>query len=502
MGTPRKQRKSGTANNTLTMMPYLRCLVTVVAAALAVVSTNLIDVVDSLGDDAASQASHSSQSLQPWQECSIFMAPSSSGGFGVFAARDFLENEIVELAPFFLPAHHDVPFVINSALQDYIYGYLREPPNATPQVLSAIVWGMAMFYNHHAEAPNLKWSSFGHEPTLDQPDHIRLVGFRAERFIEKGEELFSTYGVDDGGAKWFRERHLTMMTPTSTRISLEELPQYQEQYCSKVYADRDERIVQEKMTTYFPPHTFPASRVAPSSVTTQNNHHAYDDPSYPFAIAKVPIREGDRIELAPALVLDRKMVVHSALAPLVYGWHELTIEQQVSVRALREQGYYVVQYQGVPNNWYREDYFTTLEDSVILPVGGWIGRVERVGNNNTANCKLLILTSDFHKHQSNTTAAHHQEKMKKKKQNPFSLGNAGIVLELIATRDIAVGERLGVDVLPSKASFKERLALYKEMEASGQLYTLNDHHEQTQQQLLVNRREVERESVHTVTDEL
>lgn len=423
--------------------------------------------------------------LESWQDCSIFLAPSSSGGYGVFAARDFAEGEIVELAPFFLADEHDVPFIMNTVLQDYIYGYLRilpageDPTEQPPQrLLSAIVWGLAMMYNHHPQAPNIRWSSFGNEPAKPESMDVRAMGFFATRFISRGEELLSSYGEQDGGTSWFQGRGITMITtsPESNKISADQLNYYQQQYCSKIYANLDDMVFAQRLQSGIAPPLFYApSRLAPSAVTTHNDIRVYDDPNYPHAVAKVPIRKGNRIELSIALVLDRNKIVNTPLAPLVYYYHELPPELQASVQNLRREGYYVVQYQGVDNHWRREDHFTTFEESAILPVGGWIGRVERVddsGLNSSINCRLRILPSDFHKRNSTMySATQQQQRQAEKEQNPFSLGNAGIALELIATRDIAVGERLRTNI-PSSATFRERLMLYKEMERSGQLYSL------------------------------
>jgi hypothetical protein len=479
--------------------------VIVTAAVAAVLFLTTVACTDMHNSESSSTYS---QLLEPWQECSIFLAPSSSGGFGVFAARDFQKDEIVEIAPFFLAVEDDVPYVMNTALQDYIYGYHRERyhldnnnNNTTlepPQVLSAIVWGMTMIYNHHSESPNIQWATFGFEPTtIDDPHAIRVVEFHARRDIAKGEELFSTYGIEDGGAKWFRERHLTMMTsatPNVTRIiPNDQLQQYQHEYCSKIYADMDDYIYTTRLAHLIPlPNFYNISRLAPTTLFTKTVHD-YDNPHYPWAHAKVFIHEGDAMEVAPALVLDRHMILHTPLAPLVYYWWDLSNDLQRSVQELRQQGYYVVQYQGDSTQWRREDHFRSFEDSVILPVGGWIGRVQRVGggsdNNTTANCKLIILSSDFYQHQNNTNAttaaamtrhdgtlAQSRQGENQQQQNPFATGNAGIVLKLIATRDIAVGERLRVN-MPPAGTFRERLALYKEMEQSGQIYTLPDHDE-------------------------
>ena len=78
-------------------------------------------------------------------------------GYGVYAGRDFARDEIVELAPFFLSVEYHMPFVLHSALLDYVYGYKRwlldhgssddGSSEGRSVNLAAIVWGMTMWYN-------------------------------------------------------------------------------------------------------------------------------------------------------------------------------------------------------------------------------------------------------------------------------------------------------------------------------------------------------------------
>jgi hypothetical protein len=81
----------------------------------------------------------------------------------------------------------------------------------------------------------------------------------------------------------------------------------------------------------------------------------------------------------------------------------------------------------------------------ILPVSGNIGLVRRVGSGGDEgyNCKLLIRSNKDHG------------------------TNVGVTLELIATRNIAAGEVLTVNIAPSEFVEEYRL-LHDEMEESGQ----------------------------------
>jgi SET domain-containing protein len=74
-------------------------------------------------------------------------------GWGVFAARDLEEYEIIEFAPLFLPMEHTLPVIKHSVLDDYHYSYRRGQ-----QALSLVALGMTLFYNHDRE-PNVQYTS-------------------------------------------------------------------------------------------------------------------------------------------------------------------------------------------------------------------------------------------------------------------------------------------------------------------------------------------------------
>lgn len=132
--------------------------------------------------------------------CNVFMAPSkiSGGGFGVFAARSFEKNEIVEFAPLFLPMDAPSPVLMNTVLDDYHYGY---DSIHSKDLMGVVVFGTGMFFNHDRD-PNLLWTTnLGRgEPTNSDPDSCGSAFFIAKRPIARGEELFSSYGLEDGGA--------------------------------------------------------------------------------------------------------------------------------------------------------------------------------------------------------------------------------------------------------------------------------------------------------------
>lgn len=91
--------------------------------------------------------------LDQWQECDIFMAPSTTG-WGVFAARDFAEGEHVDTSSLSVPTsdeRHDGT-VVASVLTNYVYGFNR---HSNGEYSTIVLHGPSMFFNHHPE-PNVQ----------------------------------------------------------------------------------------------------------------------------------------------------------------------------------------------------------------------------------------------------------------------------------------------------------------------------------------------------------
>jgi hypothetical protein len=384
----------------------------------------------------------SSQQEASWQDCDIFLAPSSSMGWGVFAARDFKTGEIVEVAPLFLPMDQNDPVIHESILDDYIYGYGRFTYGVEEmQVMDAVVVGMTMFYNHHTEK-NVGFTVMSIEPDQDHPDASNALGFLAKRDIQAGEELFSSYGDDDGGEIWFSARRIDMKVPevSETRISQDNLPQKMEAYCSNIYAGVGRETWEEKVVAFAYQHergAFPhydISRFAPRDAGLGN------------AIARRAVSKSERIEIAPGIVMSRSSVNGTLLAPLVFGWEALTQENRQALSKLRENGRLTLQFQSQDTEWQRIDRFESFEDIAILPVAGNIGMLQRVGSDGGSNCRLVIRSDDAE-------------------------GTVGVTLEVIATEDIEVGDVLKLDLrVPPTGSRKVVGAFRKEMSLTGQRY--------------------------------
>jgi len=361
--------------------------------------------------------------------CDIFLAPSklNGGGWGVYAARDFEESEVVELAPLYLPMDHMEPVIKNSVLDDYHYGIYRGD-----KMFGALALGLVMFYNH-GEEPNVQWTTHRlarGEPSAENPNSANAVGLVAKRAISQGEELFSSYGVGDDGVRWFENRRLTMVAPTEdSKIALEELDDYRRNYCSKSYAGFGKSTYQDRVKPTDEFYLFQTSRLPSTDA--------------PTAVAKVPIKEGERIEIAPGLVLSKDVVAGTAIAPLVFTWDNLTEQHHEALKDLRSMGQLKHQYQSPDTKWHRIDRFDSFQDTAIFPAAGNIGMMERVGTDGP-NCGITI------------------------KSSGSGEGSAGLVLEVFALKDIAEGETLRLNIPPT-GTVAEKRALVEILEVTGQL---------------------------------
>jgi len=165
------------------------------------------------------------------------------------------------------------------------------------------------------------------------------------------------------------------------------------------------------------------------------------------ARARVPIKKGDQIEKSLGLVLSRNHVRGTPLGPIAFYWENLKIDHHQHLINLRDDKKLILQYQGRDTNWESVDRFAGYSEITVLPVSGNIGLVRRVGGGGKEgeeyNCRLMIRSNRDHQM------------------------NVGVTLELIATKDIAAGEVLKLNIAPSEFKEEYRL-LHEEMEESGQ----------------------------------
>jgi SET domain len=384
---------------------------------------------------------------EPWQYCETFLAPSSlpSGGWGVFAGRDFEEGEIVEIAPRFIPMPHDAPAVRRSEIDFYHYGYLRwRDEQKEFETMGTVVFGHVMFYNHHVE-PNMRYSSYGREPSPSEPHIAQAVGFVALRKIDAGEELFSTYGIDDGGERWFQDRGLKLVViPTyASRKNGTVYDEDKKKYCSKVYAGYGQpswnsRVLASLFADVTFPYKFETQRLAPVD--------------HPVAVVNQDVNAGTVLEISPALVISKALVADTPLASSGFFWHDWDEAQQKDLDDLWESYDLRLQYQDPDYGWIHNDTFIDFGDVVVFPAAGNIALVERVGKSDDANCKIEILASGS---------------MKSHLSHGGASGSAGILLQLVAIKDIKTGVPLKLNIHRG-GSPREREMLLEELLKSGQ----------------------------------
>jgi hypothetical protein len=350
-----------------------------------------------------------SDALESWQECESFLAPTTMG-WGVYAARDYEEGDLVHVAPLFVAFGKtdeiNIP-IKHSALDDYVYGYTYEENS-----YSNVLFGMTMFYNHHPQ-PNVRYAMIA-EP---------FVGFTARRRIEAGEQLFSTYGNEDEGKEWFENRGIEMQAPPESRIATEDLPHYIAECCSKIYAGIG----------------LPKWTLSDGEMYNMESRLAPFDAGLGDAKAKVDISQGESIETGFGLAVSRELMRGTLVAPLLMTWGNFDENQKQALRILQQSGRLVVKGPDMD----QPDSFKSFEDLAILPVAGNIGLVRR--GDFPSNCRLVI---DWRAGQSNSY---------------------GVTFQLVATQNIKAGEVLKME-MPKASAEDERRLLKERMDATGNLY--------------------------------
>lgn len=407
-----------------------------------------------------------------YNKCNTFLALSvnPATGWGVFAGRDFGPGDIVDIAAAFVPIPRVDPITnlpsptFDSILDDYIFGY--QFPNQT-KTSRLVLFGMGGFYNHHGGGDhriNIKLDSIG--GGFESKPHV--IGFVAKRHIRAGEELFVSYGLEDGGKQWFASRGLQDVLKVQQETSLEKftgnegpfmtsiqptvLRSFFSQFCSKAYGGIGQSTWNEQIMPTF--YQDPAEADSTTNEKDNGRHTRSYSPKSPLQSAnfipprynvndaavkqlippldapigeirvKTFVAKGDVIESTSiGLFFLQSQLQGTALAPLAIYWDDLTVHQQDTMVVLRHRDQMVVRSKPFPG---KIDGLRSFTDLVILPTGGVLGLVRRVGRSSPdSNCRLSI---PWHQgsHQSST----------------------GIRMELIATKDIAEGQVLKIDLPP------------------------------------------------------
>jgi hypothetical protein len=367
--------------------------------------------------------------------CDIYLAPSKIGGWGVFAARDFEQYEVIEIAPRYLPLKND--WLINNVLKDYIYGHTDEDPS-----FACVLFGMTMFFNHGPGIKhNVLYTGFGQVPDKSVPWASMVTAFTARRKIRRGEELLSSYGEKD----WFKERGLAMVQTDDEAgmlLSLEDIEQREHKYCSKAISGVGHPTWVQRV--------LPTCDLYNLEEAVIQLHGMLPLQDHPTAIAKEAVQAHQIIEIAPALVVPSKEMELSPLAPMTIFWLDLDDEQRETIKRLREHGVFCLKGVSSESGNMEPDVLEYFKDAAILPAAGNIGLVRKVGHDEKAdsNCRIEIVA-----------AADPMEKV--------NVACSGVVLKLIATKDIEPGEELRLN-LPDKSSWQSKINLAQHLALTGQ----------------------------------
>lgn len=382
-----------------------------------------------------------------WQSCDAFLSPDvvdDTKGWAVYAARSFKADEMVELTPFFLPLPHRRSR--HSILDHYVFTYDES------QNLNMVLLGMGGFLNHHPR-PNLRLVEVITPSSGDNVPH--LVGFRATRNIQAGEQLYVAYGDStDGADEWFQKRGIAQHdvkddTKNGVDIDPHLLPLFRTSYCSKIYAGIGLPTWKENILP-----VLNRQSMSDQSWILEGSRLAPYDAGLSDARAKVDLHKGDLIERSVGLAMSRNSIRGTPLGVLAFYWEDLKVDHHQALINLRDDGKLLLQYQGNDTNWTSVDRFQGYPEIAILPIGGSIGLVRRVqgggvtvedgvDDDSTPNCKLILRSKKDHHTM------------------------VGVALELVATRNIPAGGVLKLNLSPSGFPVEYQL-LQKEMEGTGQ----------------------------------
>jgi len=123
----------------------------------------------------------------------VAVRPSLGRGRGVFAARRFAPDEIIEVCPVIALSEADARKLDDTRVYDYYFGWGEDGKRA------AIVLGYGSIYNHSLTPNAAHRKNFGN-------DTMSVI---AVREIAVGEEIFIRYETGKGGDQpsvWFEVR--------------------------------------------------------------------------------------------------------------------------------------------------------------------------------------------------------------------------------------------------------------------------------------------------------
>ncbi len=123
---------------------------------------------------------------------SVYVAPSSIEGRGVFTSSDIEEGSLIEICPVIVIPELEVETIHSTKLHDYYYYWGEEEKEA------AIVLGFGSIYNHSFE-PNAEVIPYYEDGNFS---------FYAKRKIIAGEEITVNYNGDSNENEllWFHPK--------------------------------------------------------------------------------------------------------------------------------------------------------------------------------------------------------------------------------------------------------------------------------------------------------
>jgi len=122
----------------------------------------------------------------------IFIAPSSKGGRGVFADANFKSGTVIEISPVIILSSRDRITIEGTKLYNYVFEW------GAAHKMGALGMGYISMYNHDYA------SNCDYEMDFD----AGTITIKTVRTIKKGEELCINYNADPNGKKkvWFDKK--------------------------------------------------------------------------------------------------------------------------------------------------------------------------------------------------------------------------------------------------------------------------------------------------------
>lgn len=269
------------------------------------------------------------------------LGPSTNGlGWGVFAERDYLKGDIVEIAPLFvrLGLEEDaIPVAKQTMLDDYHYEFpFYNDILGKSEIYSMLSFGRTLYYNHSSQQTNIKQKQVGAEPTIEDPDGLVAIVYIALCDIKKGEELL----VDYGGSEWFSQRGITEIKSGEKKNTTEDPSFFLEAKC-RVYGGWDEssflRLVDvmrkvEMIERDKDIHRAPLSQ----AISVEEGRMPILPPQFAGlgrvrALEKIPV--GGTIDYEPVILLPKNFVQETILESVVVLWQDLSTHGDISSAA-------------------------------------------------------------------------------------------------------------------------------------------------------------------------